>query len=666
MPEPITPRAVVVDTSGSPRAQLRPVPVNAVTLTDTFWAPRLRLNRKVTLPSQFRHLQETGRLENFRRAAGQSDAPFVGIYFNDSDVYKWLEAASWSLATHPDDAPLRAMADETVALIAGAQRPDGYLNTYFSRERADERWTNLRDMHELYCAGHLFQAAVAHWRATGERTLLNVATRFADHICDTFGPAETGRRPGTCGHPEIEMALVELSRATGERRYLEQAGYFIDARGASPSAAYNNQSAPMFPSDGRYLQDHVPFRQLDEVTGHAVRMIYLTCGATDVYTETGDESLKAALDAQWENMTERRMYVTGGLGARHEGEAFGKDYELPSERAYAETCAAIAHVMWAWRMLQATGEARYADLMELALYNGVLSGLSLDGQEYFYVNPLADDGTHRRQPWFGCACCPPNVARLLASLPGYFYSTQWRGDLRVWVHLYASGTAILSAPEKPEHTITLRQETNYPWSGEVTITVESAPAETTRLFLRIPAWAEGAQVQVNDEEAYNPIRHDPENDGEEYLPQYAHVSRQWRAGDVVRLTLPMAVRRIESHPLVADTHDKAALMRGPLVYCMEQADHHDPENSADVAVPDVRFPSDAGLSTVSRPDLLGGVVTVHFLGLRADSAHWGTNLYQPIEALVPDTAEVVSVTAIPYYAWANRESGPMRVWIPLT
>lgn len=650
--------AVVVDTSQSPHARLKPVPVNSVTLEDAFWAPRLKINREVTLPSQYRQCEDTGRIDNFRRVSGKKDVPFVGIFFNDSDVYKWLEAASWSLATHPDDPALRKMVDDTITEVADAQDANGYLNTYFSVERVGERWTNLKDMHELYCAGHLFQAAVAHHRATGGDKLLNVALRFADHICDTFGPKDSGRREGTCGHEEIEMGLVELYRVTGEKRYLAQADYFISARGQEPSACYNDADPASAGHDRRYRQDHVPFRQLEEVTGHAVRQIYLDCGATDVLTETGDQTLKRALDAQWDNMTGRRMYVTGALGARHEGEAFGKDYELPSDRAYAETCASIANVMWNWRMLQLTGESRYADLMELALYNGVLAGLSLDGTQYFYVNPLADDGTHRRQAWFGCACCPPNVARLLASLPGYFYSTQWRGELRVWVHLYASGTAILSTPQAPEQMIRLRQDTNYPWSGEIKFTVEEAPTETARLFFRIPNWADGAQIQVNDEPSYNPVRHDPENDGETALPQYAHVARQWKGGDVIRLTLPMQVSQVEGHPYVADTFGKAALMRGPLVYCVEQADQ------ADIDVRDISLDRATSFAPVHEPDLLGGVMVLHAEAQEKDRTGWDGRLYQP--ALAPDAAAMraVTVTAIPYYAWANREPGAMRVWLP--
>jgi len=401
-----SPRAVVVDTTNSPHARLRPVPLDAVSLNDAFWAPRLKINREVTLPSQYKQCEDTGRLDNFRRAAGTKDVPFQGIYFNDSDVYKWLEAVSWSLATHPDKG-LAKLLQTAADAIEAAQQDDGYLDTYYMFERANERWSNLKDMHELYCAGHFIQGAVAHYRATGSSQMLDVATKLADLIGSVFAP---DKKVQTDGHPEIEMALVELARATGEDKYLKQAEFHVGVRGQGSIGG------------GVYLQDHVPFRELHEVIGHAVRAIYLSAGATDLFLETGEAAVNTALAHQWDNMTQRRMHVSGGLGARYEGEAFGIDYELPNARAYTETCAAIASVMWNWRMLQHHGEARFADVMELALYNGVLSGLSLDGQSYFYQNPLADDGTHRRQEWFGCACCPPNIARLLASLTGYFYS----------------------------------------------------------------------------------------------------------------------------------------------------------------------------------------------------------------------------------------------------
>jgi DUF1680 family protein len=573
-----SPRSTIVDTSRSPHARLRPLPLDAVSLADGFWEPRQRINRGVTIPSQYRHLEDTGRLDNFRRASGKIGGEYQGIYFNDSDVYKWLEAAAWTLAEGPDP-ELERMVDAAITEVEDAQRPDGYLNTYFTFEKATQRWTNF-DLHEMYCAGHLFQAAVAHFRATGSERLLDVATRFADHICDTFG-AEEGKRHAVDGHEEVEMALVELFRVTGERRYLEGALYFVDARGHGMLGRPYGQHEPS------YSQDHEPLRDQSEVVGHAVRALYLYSGAADVYAETGEPALMQALERLWKSMTRRRMYVSGGLGSRYEGEAFGRDFELPNERAYTETCAAIASAMWNWRMLMLGGGARYADLIEHTLYNAVLPGLSLNGQHYFYQNPLAADGSHRRQPWFGCACCPPNVARLLASLAGYFYSSS---EGAVWIHLYAEGVA--TAELDGNRTVRLRQRTSYPWDGRVEIQVEGGGEFA--LMLRIPAWCEeSATVEVAGE----PV------DLEISPGSYMQIRRAWRPGDTVSLGLPMPVRRVECHPYVTENTGRVALMRGPLLYCAEQVDNHDVDLRdlvLDGKEPTVRF----------EPDLLGGVAVL--------------------------------------------------------
>jgi DUF1680 family protein len=630
-----TTRAVVVDTSRSPNARLRPLAIDAVTLDDAFWSPRLRVNHAVTLAAQYRQCEETGRIDNFRRAAGTIDTPFQGRYFNDSDVYKWIEAAAWTLAAGPDPA-LERQVDDLIIEIAAAQRPDGYLNTYFARERAEERWTDF-DLHEMYCAGHLFQAAVAHHRATGATSLLDVATRFADHICATFGPPETGKRLGADGHPEIELALVELYRETGERRYLEQAQFFLDVRGRGLLGPPYDRFRPA------YHQDHQPFREQDAVVGHAVRAIYLTAGATDLAIETGEDAVVAALHRLWTDMTARKMYATGGIGARYEGEAFGDAYELPNARAYAETCAAIASVMWNWRLLLMEGEARYADVMELALYNGVLSGLSLAGDTYFYENPLTDDGTHRRQPWFGTACCPPNIARLLASLPGYVYTV---ASEAIWIHLYVEGTADVQLPDGRD--LQIRQRTRYPWDGDVEIEV-SGEGEFS-VLVRIPAWGEtGATVTINGQTVAATL-----------VPgSYAEIRRDWQTGDVIHLSLPMPVRRIVTHPRVAENVDRVALMRGPLLYCLEAADNPgaDPR--------DVSLSATATLTAEFQAGLLDGVVTISGEAVVASpDATWGDRLYRPIAAdTVTPPGKRATVTAIPYFAWANREPGPMAVWL---
>lgn len=647
-------KAVIVDTSNSPNAAHRPVPIGNVRLTDAFLAPRIRINRDATIPSQYRLLESTNRLRNFRRAAGEFDGPFAGMYFNDSDVYKWLEAASSAIAADPGnpddpDDDLRAMVDTVVALIEGAQDETGYINTYFSVDLVHERWSNLRDRHELYCGGHMIQAAVAHHRATGEDRLLNVARRFADLVCEVFGPESEGKREETDGHEEIELALIELSRETGERRYLDQARFFLDIRGTGSIG-------------GRaYHQDATPLREQVEMVGHAVRAVYLNAGGADLVAEEDDVALRMALDAMWTNMTTRRAFVTAGIGSRWEGEAFGKDFELPNERAYTETCAAIGSIMWAWRMLvlRAEDNTRYADWIEHALYNAVLPGLSLDGQTYFYQNPLLDDGRYRRQPWFDtvAACCPPNLARVLAQLPGYVYSVTSRrfpeSDGRhdsVWVHLFAEGTATI--PLHAGGSVTLRQTTRYPWDGEIAIAVEALDeAGDFTLQFRVPGWASDAGVEVNGERLPN---------SEAASGQYATIRRVWRVGDVVRVHLPMPPQRIVNHPRVAENAGRVALRRGPLLYCVEAADH---------LIGDVRdfvLPDNAEIVAAQRPEELDGIVVLTADAEQESAAPgWDGALYRTLESSAQDQAgrSSVTLTAIPYYAWANRGAGPMAVWL---
>jgi DUF1680 family protein len=644
MPDSTRPTAVVVDTSNSPFARLKPVPLTAVTLTDEFWAPRLRMNGQVSIPSQYRLLEETGRLDNFRRAAGQKAIPFRGRFFNDSDVYKWLEAAAWTLASNPssqgdlDGSPdLAGMVDRVIDLISAAQDSNGYLDTYFTFERAPERWSNIRDMHELYCAGHLIQAAVAHHRATGSERLFGVARRLADQVDTVFGPPEAGKRPTAPGHPEIEMALVELARATGEPRYRRLAQLFVDSRGRGLIGGH------------AYHVDHQPLREMDQLAGHAVRAVYLCAGAADLCAESGEADLRAALDRLWSHMVTRQIYVSGGLGARHDGEAFGDDYELPNARAYTETCAAIAGVMWSWRMLALDGDAHYADLVETALYNAVLPGLSLDGLAYFYVNPLADYGSpySRRQPWFDCACCPPNIARLLAYLPSLLYSLSAEG---VWLHLYAAGTARLQMAGG--QAITLTQHTRYPWDGEVIVEVDAEGPFS--LFVRIPAWCDAdAALEVNGRPLATALA----------PGSYTEIRRTWRPSDRVRLSLPMPVRRVECHPYVAGNAGHAALLRGPLLYCVEGADQ------PGLDLRDLVLPAGGELSASFQSDLLGGVVV---LGGPADVVppgdRWPDCLYriaQPgeQEPARQAAADRIDITAIPYYTWANRQPGPMQVWM---
>jgi DUF1680 family protein len=614
----------IVDTSRSPYAKLRPVPVENVHLEDSFWAPRQRILREVTIPTQYQMLEETSRLFNFQRAAGKKKGNFMGLVFNDSDVYKWIEAVAYSLASAYNE-KLYALAKQAIDDIMAAQDRDGYLDSYFMFKQKKERWSNLKDKHELYCAGHLTQAAIAHYRATGERLLLDVACRFADHIASIFSPKG---RVGTPGHPEIEMALVELSRATGKKNYLQLAQFFIDERGKGHIGS------------GVYYIDHKPFRGLDEIVGHAVRSVYLNCGVADIYLETGEQALWDALIRLWHSMTEHKMYVTGGVGSRHEGEAFGENYELPNSRAYAETCAALANVMWNWRMLLISGEGRFADVMELALYNGVLSGISLNGKEYFYVNPLADRGKQRRQRWFECACCPPNIARLLASLSGYFYSTSSEG---IWVHLYAQNTANLNVMGNP---VTVIQHTNYPWSGDVEVILQPRKETTFSLFLRIPGWCRKAEVFINGEAIKEPIQ----------PGRYLEICRLWKLGDRLNLYFNMPIERIVSHPYVMENTDRTALKRGPIIYCVEQADNPDCD------VWSLTLPSDSPLEEKWIPNLLNGVIVIRGEALAVDVEESKDHLYQPPTNPTPKGRRVQFI-AIPYYAWANRKSGPMIVWI---
>jgi len=576
-------------------------------------------------------LNQSGNFGNLKLAAGSGEGEYRGPVFMDSDVYKWLEAVSLDLANMRDP-ELERMADQVIELIAAAQQEDGYLNSYYQIHKPDEHWTALDHDHELYCAGHLFEAAVAHHRATAKSSLLDVARRFADHIDSEFGH---GKRQGAPGHPEIELALVELYRDTGERRYLDLAVFFVDQRGSGTMRGYGRGSG--------YQQDRVPVREATEVEGHAVRQLYLTAGVTDIYVETGEQALLDALTRLWHDMAARKMHVTGGFGARYVGESFGQAYELPSDRCYCETCAAIAGIMWNWRMLLATGEARYADLLERSLYNGFLSGVSLDGKRYFYVNPLQSRGGVERPEWYGCACCPPNVMRQIA-LVGHYAVTVDESGLQL--HQYVSTR--IEAGLEGGRCVVLRVETDYPWDGKVRVVIEETDGNAWKLALRVPGWCEGANLRVNGEAVEVAAA----------SGAYAAIERAWQTGDVVELDMPIKPRLVEPNPRVDAIRGSLAIERGPLVYCLEEVDQQPGLNLLDV-----RIAPEASLQAVWREDLLGGVVVVEAQGAVVDAGAWQDELYRPARTEDLPQREVV-LTAVPYYAWANRGPGTMRVWIP--
>lgn len=639
---------VVVDFASTAYARIKPVAVTAVELRGDFWGRRFETNRKDTLLSQWDLLESTNRLNNFRRVFGEYDGPYEGLFFNDSDLYKWLEAASWVIARGPD-AELEKRIDEGITLIERAQEPDGYIDTFFTVDRPNEKWTNLRDWHEMYVGGHLIQAAVAHYRATGSNRLLNVAVKFADMLCKLFGPASEGKTEAVDGHEEIEMALIELARATGHARYLELARFFVKARGHGLLKGGRFGDA--------YFQDDVPFDRMENLAGHAVRALYMACGVTDLYLETGEEGLLPRLETLWDRLTASRMYITGGVGSRYDGESIGVDYELPNAQAYTETCAAIASMMWCHRMLAATGDARYVDLFEWTLFNGMLPGWSLDGRDYYYVNPLENDGTHRRRPWYYCSCCPPNVARTIASLPGYVYGTD--ADA-LYVHLYLDSDAHVDVAGKP---VAITQRTQYPWDGAIDITVDADHAFA--LKLRVPGWVNGASALSSRDELsglsavtldLNGNAIDARADANGYIT----VQRAWKAGDTLRLNLPMDVRTWQSHPKVPDNRGRVALSRGPVLYCVEQADM----GSVDL---DELYVDPAQITANWEPAMLDGVVVLKGPAQRnAVDAAWTGELYRPFGSPGETHASAgtpLDLVAIPYFAWHNRESGPMKVWM---
>jgi len=649
----VVPAAPVVATAHA-IARLRPIGADRVTITGGFWADRLRVNRERTIPHGFDQLRHAGNLNNLRLAAGvdgryRTLGQAIGLDFPflDSDVYKWLEAVGWELGRAPDPA-LAEAADEAIALIEAAQRPDGYLNTFVQVVAPGREYQDLAWGHELYCVGHLIQAAIAWQRALGDERLLGVAVRAADSVDRALGADGRG---GIDGHPEIEMALVELYRATAERRYLELASRMIDRRGHGLLG--QGRFGPA------YWQDHAPVAEATSVAGHAVRQLYLDCGAVDVATERGDAELLAAVHRRWRDMIATRTYLTGGVGSHHLDEAFGDPFELPPDRAYAETCGAIASVMLAWRLLLATGDPECADVIERTIYNGVLPGVSLDGTSFFYDNPLqrrtvraaAAAGHGERHSWFPCACCPPNLMRTLGSWQQYLATADKDG---VRVHQYA--TAELTA-ETPGGSVRLATRTNYPWDGRVVVGVLDTAPEPWSLALRIPAWAGGSTILDGDGVARTV---DPGS-------YWTSGRRAWQAGDTVTLDLDMRPRLIAPDPRIDAVRDCVALERGPLVYCIETADL-----PSGVAIEEVRLEPGVVPTPVSRADVDGEMVGLDLPAVRRRAAGLSWPYDQPgqVDQAIDDAGDgagetTIGLRAIPYFAWANRAVEAMRVWIPL-
>ena len=624
-----------------------PVDFTRVTLTGDFWRERLETVLTRTIPSQYVKLDSEGLLESLvptdppaplripRRANG-----FTTQIFWDSDIGKWIEAASYALR-HRRDATIEAEIDDIVDKLAAAQLPDGYLNLWYIAHELANRWTNLRDNHELYNCGHLLEGAVAYFQATGRRKMLDVMERYLDHIRATFGPGP-GQKRGYPGHQEIEIALIKLYHLTGERKQLDLAAYFIDERGRQPHYydierdARGELPGQFAQGTYEYNQSHIPVREQTKVVGHAVRAMYMYTAMADLAAELGDASLQRACEVLWDDVTSTRMYVTGGFGPSASNEGFTTDYDLPNATAYAETCASVAFIFWAQRMLNLDLDGRYADLLERALYNGALSGLSRDGEHYFYENKLESDGSAHRWAWHPCPCCTMNVSRLVASIGGYFYST---GPGLVAVHLYGGNAAELDVDGKP---VRITEESRYPWSGRIRITVDPVSAQRFSLRLRIPAWAEGATACAGG---------GPVDVAKATTDGYLNLTRDWAPGDTVELDLPMPSARLYANPRVRDDLGKVALRRGPLVYCLEQTDN------ADTPVPQLSLPRDAAIEAEER-DLFDGIVAMTARGTALKNG-WDRDLYRG----TPPKAGPVTLTAIPYYLWANREPGPMAVWL---
>ena len=623
---------------------ISPVPFTDVGINDSFWQPRMETNRIVTIPFAMKKNEETGRVENLRIAAHLKEGVFTGRRFNDTDVFKVMEGAAYSLKIYPDP-ELEKQLDDLIAVIAAAQERDGYL---YAARTADpshpapgagpERWSRLRGSHELYNAGHMYEAAVAHYQATGKKSFLDIAVKNANMLLRTFGP---GKRRDVPGHQEIEIGLSRLYRATGNIQYLHLAQFFLDERGRQHDGGLYDEGSPFAIYNGReYMQDHQPVLEQEEAVGHAVRATYMYAGMADVAALGNNPEYISAIDRLWDNTVSKKLYVTGGVGARHTSEAFGDAYELPNRTAYTETCAAVGNAFWNHRMFLLHGEGRYIDVLERILYNGLLSGLSLEGNRFFYQNPLESAGEHERSPWFEVSCCPGNLVRFIPSFPGYVYAQR---DSRVYVNLYVQSKSQIAVDGTP---VRIEQITDYPWEGTVRIKIQPLSETSFSLALRIPGWARNEPVPGDlyrfAEERIDPlvIKLNEREIDFDIRDGYTVIDRAWKTGDTVELDLPMPVRRILCHPEVKENTGRIALQRGPLVYCLEW-----PDNEGSVL--HYHISDSTGFVTARKRDLLGGLVTIQ--GPAAEILTDGTSLERIFEA-------------IPYFAWAHRGRGEMTVW----
>lgn len=627
----------IINTSASPNAKLHSVPIRAVTMGDGFWSDRMRTNAEKSIPTLLGLLEEHGVVDNFRRLSGRTDAGRRGKLGTDSDLYKWMEAVAFVLQSG-DRPQLRETFDKLVDDVLAAQEPSGYLNTYYVGDRTKLRFSEMYRSHELYCLGHLLQAGIAYYRATGNRKLLDGGIKYANYVLQTFGPE---KKPALTGHPEFEMALVELYRTTGDKRYLDFVAYLFSGE---------KLRLQLTDDQVKYMFSGIPFTSRNELEGHAVRALYACSGATDYYLETGDAEYRGTLDRLWRDLVERKMYISGGVGSYAQGESVGVAYDLPNQRAYSESCAAIANMMWNWRMLAASADSKYADVLERVLYNGINAGMSLSGTLYCYRNPLESPGEEDiRRPWYDTTCCPPNLERTFASIPGYLYSTSPSG---VYVHLYHSST--LDWHLENGTGLKLSQQTKFPWDGDITLKISPAKPATFTLYLRIPNWGSKATVTLDGKPAPGKLK----------PGEYFAIRREWKAGSTVRLQLDMAPHLVAANPLVREDYGRVAVQRGPLLYCLEQMDQEDQRSVFDVALPASTDPTQ-GFTSEFQSDMLGGIVLLKHKGIATPKPLTEEPLYRTLERVSPTQGKEFDLTFIPYYAWANRLPSAMEVWIPV-